>query len=93
MTNPVEETPSWWDKLKKAKFYGHSTSSQELKLNKPEYRLVYPLYDEESGRVGTAIQHLSPPAVETLRSGVLANAVFGRLRETKNPGASFKVSP
>ena len=24
---------------------------------------------------------------------MLANAVFGRLRETKNPGASFKVSP
>lgn len=93
MNIPIALTPQFRERLKRAKFYGHSTSSQELKLNKPEYKLVYSLYDEESGRIGTAIQHLSPPAVENLRTGMLANAVFGRLRETKNPGASFKVSP
>lgn len=93
MNIPVPLTPQFRERLKRARFYGHSTSSQELKLNKPEYRLVYALYDEESGRVGTAIQHLCPPSVETLRSGMLANAVFGRLREMKDQGASFKISP
>jgi len=48
MNSPVALTPQFRERLKRARFYGHSTSSQELKLNKPEYRLVYALYDEES---------------------------------------------
>ena len=93
MDIPVILTPQFRERLSRARFYGHSTSSQELKLKKPEYRLVYALYDEESGRVGTVVQDLSLPDVENLSAGGLANAVFGRLREARDPGSNFKVSP
>lgn len=93
MDIPVVLSPQFKERLKRARFYGHSTSSQELKLKKPEYRLVYALYDEESGRVGTTVQNLVLPVVETLKTGMVANAVFGRMREAGDPGGTFKISP
>ncbi|MFC2158898.1 hypothetical protein ACFLT9_13780, partial [Acidobacteriota bacterium] len=93
MDIPVVLSPQFRERLKTARFYGHNTSSQELKLKKPEYRLVYTLYDEESGRVGTTVQNMALPIIENLSAGMVANVVFGRLREANEPGGTFKISP
>jgi hypothetical protein len=63
-----------------------------MKIKPDSYRLVFSLYDEESGTVGTAEQSLEIPDLDPGRGARFLNSVFGRLRQTKEKALSFSIS-
>lgn len=78
--------------IEKARYFGHNTCSDEIKLDKDHYRLIFTLYDEESGRVGTVEQVLDAPLLKERSKPEIVNAVFGLMRESQETTRSFKIS-
>lgn len=89
---PVTLTSSFRKRLEKARYFGHNTCSEEIKLDKDQYHLIFALYDEESGRVGTVEQVLEVPLLKERRKTEIANAVFGLMRESRETTRSFTIS-
>lgn len=89
---PIDLSPSSRAKLKNARYFGYNTCSQELKLNRGQYRMIYVVYDEDSGHVGTVEHLLDVPNLKELEAGGIINAVFGRLVKSERGGRSFTIS-
>ena len=89
---PIKLSKSQRTKFKNARFYGYNTCSNELKLKKARYKIIFSLYDEETHRLGTVEQTMSVPASGELRPGEVVCAVFGYLMETRKRARSFSLS-
>lgn len=89
---PISLTPSFRQKLEKARYFGHNICSKEIRLDKDQYRIIFALYDQETGRVGTAVQALETPVLKERSKSEIANVVFGLLRESREGGKPFTLS-
>jgi len=89
---PISLTPSFREKLERARYFGHNICSKEIQLDKDQYRFIFALYDEESGRVGTVEQALEIPVLKDGSKSEIANVVFGLLRESREGGKPFTLS-
>jgi hypothetical protein len=54
--------------------------------------MVFTVYDDETGFVGTVEQMLEVPNLKGSEAGGIINAVFGRLVRSKKGGRSFSIS-
>ena len=89
---PISLTPSFRQKLEQARYFGHNTCSEEIRLDKDQYRFIFAIYDQESGRVGTLVQALETPILKERGKSEIANVVFGLLRESREGGKPFTLS-
>lgn len=89
---PIALTREFRERLAGARFYGHNTRSDEIKIKPDAYNLIFSLYDEESGLVGTSEQLLEIPDLDSEKGARILNAVFGRLHEVKERAVSFSIS-
>ena len=89
---PIALSKEFRERLAGARFYGHNTRSAEMKIRTDTYRLVFSLYDEESGTVGTTEQMLEIPDLDPGNGALILNSVFGRLRKTGKKSISFAIS-
>jgi VWFA-related protein len=89
---PISLTPSFGQKLEKARYFGHNICSEEIRLDKDRYRFIFALFDQESGRVGTVVQAFETPILKEGSESEIANVVFGLLRESREGGKPFTLS-
>jgi VWFA-related protein len=89
---PISLTPSFRQRLKQARYLGHNICSEEIRLDKDQYRFIIALFDQESGRVGTVVQALEIPVLKERSKSEIANVVFGLLRESREGGKAFTLS-
>jgi len=89
---PIKLSKNQRTRFKNARFYGYNTCSNELKLKKARYKIIFSLYDEETHRIGTVEQTMSVPVSGELRPGEVVCAVFGYLMETRKRARSFSLS-
>jgi len=90
---PFVLTPSFLDRLKNSKYFGYNTRSQGLKLKKDKYRVIFALYDESRGEIGTVEQMLEVPSLKSEKDPKITSAVFGQLvKSTKGGIKPFSVS-
>jgi len=90
---PFVLTPSFLDRLKNSKYFGYNTRSQRLKLKKNKYRVIFALYDESRGEVGTVEQMFEVPSLKNEKDQKIASAVFGQLvKSTKGGIKPFSIS-
>jgi VWFA-related protein len=90
---PLALTPSFRERLQNARYFGYNTCTQEIKLKHDEYNVIFSLYDEESGQVGTVEQEFESPVLKNDGEANVINIVFGRLVESRKDGKSFTISP
>jgi len=88
---PIYFTPSFLEDMSRAKYFGFSTSSQEIKLHSDKYKVVFALYNETLGEMGTFESFLEVPDLKEQKDVFIATSVFGRLREQKE-GLSPSIS-
>jgi VWFA-related protein len=89
---PISLTPSFRQKLEKARYFGHNVCSEEIQLDKDQYRFIFALFDHESNRVGTVVQTLENPVLKEGSQSEIANVVFGLLRESRERRKPFTLS-
>ncbi|NIM59071.1 MAG: VWA domain-containing protein [Candidatus Aminicenantes bacterium] len=90
---PFVLTPSFRDRLKNSKYFGYNTRSQRLKLKKDKYRVIFALYDESRGEIGTVEQMLDMPSLKDEKDPRVISAIFGQLVESKKGGIKpFSIS-
>lgn len=90
---PFVFTPSLLDRLKNSKYFGYNTRSQRLKLKKDKYRVIFALYDESRGEIGTVEQMLEVPSLKKEDDPEIASAVFGQLFQSPRGGIKpFSIS-
>lgn len=90
---PVRITPSFRQSLRNAEYFGFSTCSKALKLKKDKYRIIYALYDEKLGQMGTVEKVLNFPVLSGNTKTKITNAVFGNLvRNIKKTSIPFSIS-
>lgn len=89
---PISLTPSFRQRLEQARYFGHNICSEEIRLDKDQYRFIFALFDQESGRVGTVVQALEIPVLKERSKSEIANVVFGLLRESREGGKPFTLS-
>lgn len=89
---PLALTSALRQKLRNAEYLGYSTCSNEIKLKQDKYNVIFTLYDEESGRVGTVVQTLEVPILKEESEAKIVNAIFGRMMSSKEDGRSFTIS-
>ena len=90
---PFVLTPSFLDRLKNSKYFGYNTRSQRLKLKKDKYRVIFALYDESRGEVGTVEQMFEVPSLKKEKDPKITSAVFGQLaKSTKGGIKPFSIS-
>jgi VWFA-related protein len=91
MAIPIVLTPNLLERLKRVQFFGFNCSSDEVKLKKNEYKLVFALYDEAESKIGTVEQDLVIPNVLGLSESQVLTAVFGNLVQSSG-GGNLKLS-
>ena len=90
---PFIFTPSFLDRLKNTKYFGYNTRSQRLKLKKDKYRVIFALYDESRGEIGTVEQMFEMPSLKKEEDSKITSAVFGQLvKSTKGGIKPFSIS-
>jgi hypothetical protein len=90
---PINLTPSFRRRLKAAKYFGFNMCSQELKLKKEDYRIIFALFDEKNSEMGTVVQEFKAHSLKETGKREIVNAVLGRLIKTeKREGRSFSIS-
>lgn len=90
---PFVLTPSFLDRLKNSKYFGYNTRSQRLKLKKDKYRVIFALYDESHGEIGTVEQMLDVPSLKNEKDPKITSAVFGQLVKNTEGGIKpFSIS-
>jgi VWFA-related protein len=90
---PFVLTPSFVDRLKNSKYFGYNTRSQRLKLKKDKYRVIFALYDESRGEIGTVEQMFEVPSLKKEKNPTITSAVFGQLvKSTKGGIKPFSIS-
>ena len=89
---PINLSESFRERLKRVRFFGYNTRSNELNLNKNQYRIIFTLYEEESDRVGTVEQTMKIPVLDELTNGDIACVVFGHMVETRKKDRTFSIS-
>jgi VWFA-related protein len=90
---PFVLTPSFLDRLKNSKYFGYNTRSQRLKLKKDKYRVIFALYDESRGEIGTVEQMFEVPSLTKEKDPKITSAVFGQLFENTKGGIKpFSIS-
>ena len=88
---PVILTDTFRERLARADFFGYSFCSDEIKLKAGDYNMIFALYDQESGRVGTIERPLHIPEFD--RSGSrITTALFGRAVLTEGKGKRIELS-
>jgi VWFA-related protein len=92
MNIPIVLSDSFRKRLAQAKFFGYSICSDELKIDPGLYTLVFAVYDQESGRVGTVEQPLEIPDYKDSSPRILT-ALFGRAVKITARGKPFTLSP
>lgn len=91
MAIPIVLTPNLLERLKRVQFFGFNCSSDEVKLKKNKYKLIFALYDEAESKIGTVEQDLVIPNVLALSESQVLTAVFGNLVQSSK-GGHFKLS-
>jgi VWFA-related protein len=91
MNIPVILTDTFRERLARADFFGYSFCSDEIKLKSGDYNLIFALYDQESGRVGTVERPLHIPDFDHSESRITA-ALFGRAVLTEGAGKKIELS-
>ena len=91
MAIPIVLTPNLLERLKKVQFFGFNFGSDEVKLKKDKYKLVFALYDEAESRIGTVEQDLAIPNISNLSGSQVVTAVFGNLVQSSG-GGDFQLS-
>jgi len=90
---PFVLTPSFLDRLKNSKYFGYNTRSQRLKLEKDKYRVIFALYDESRGEIGTVEQMFEVPSLTKEKDPKIISAVFGQLFKSTIGGIKpFSIS-
>ena len=89
---PISLSQGFREKFKRARFYGYNTSSNEIKLKGDEYRVVFSLYDGETGQLGTLEQSFAVPNLTADTGDAVVCAVFGRMVEAPRLGKDFTIS-
>ncbi|MCJ7580116.1 MAG: VWA domain-containing protein [Candidatus Aminicenantes bacterium] len=89
---PISMSQTFREKFKQARFYGYNTCSEELKLNSEEYRVIFSLYDGETGRLGTFEQNFEVPSLSKDTGETIVSAVFGQLVKAPRLGKDFTIS-
>jgi VWFA-related protein len=89
---PFVLTPSFLDRLKNSKYFGYNTRSQRLKLKKDKYRVIFALYDESRGEIGTVVQMFEVPSLKKEKDPTITSAVFGQLVKSAKGGKPFSIS-
>jgi VWFA-related protein len=90
---PFVLTPSFLDRLKNSKYFGYNTCSQRLKLKKDKYRVIFALYDESRGEIGTVEQMFEVPSLKKEEDLKIISAVFGQLVKSTEGGIKpFSIS-
>jgi VWFA-related protein len=90
MAIPIVLTPNLLQRLRRVQFFGFNCGSDELKLNKKKYKLVFALYDEAESKIGTVEQDLVIPDVTDPSESKILTAVFGNLVPSSG-GGKFKL--
>lgn len=91
MAIPIVLTPNLLERLKKVQFFGFNFGSDEVKLKKDMYKLVFALYDEAESRIGTVEQDLVIPNISNQSESQVVTAVFGNLVQSSG-GGDFQLS-
>ncbi|MCJ7582454.1 MAG: VWA domain-containing protein [Candidatus Aminicenantes bacterium] len=81
---PIYFTPSFLQDMNRAKYFGFSTCSQEIKVRPDNYQVVFALYNDTLGEMGTFESQLEVPDLKGQKEILIAASVFGRLRERKD---------
>jgi len=89
---PINLSQTFREKFKRAQFYGYNTCSEETKLKSDEYRVIFSLYDGETGRLGTIEQSFEVPILSGDIGETIVSAVFGRMVEAPRLGKDFTIS-
>lgn len=90
---PFVLTPSFLDRLKNSKYFGYNARSQRLKLKRGKYRVIFALYDESRGEIGTVEQMFEVPSLKKEEDPKITSAVFGQLvKSTKGGIKPFSIS-
>jgi hypothetical protein len=90
---PFVITPSFLERLKNSKYFGYNTRSQRLKLKKDKYRVIFALYDESRGEIGTVEQMFEVPSLKDEKDPRITSAVFGQLVKSAKGGIKpFSIS-
>lgn len=89
---PISLSQTFREKFKRAQFYGFNTCSEEIKLKSDEYRVIFSIYDRETGRLGTFEQNFEVPSLSKDIGETIVNAVFGRMVEAPRLGKDFTIS-
>jgi len=64
-----------------------------LKLKKDKYRVIFALYDESRGEIGTVEQMFEVPSLKKEKDPTITSAVFGQLvKSTKGGTKPFSIS-
>jgi VWFA-related protein len=91
MNIPIVLSDSFRERLAQAEFFGYSICSDEMKLKPGAYTLIFAVYDQESGRVGTVEQRLDIPDNKKIKSQI-HTALFGRAVKTAKDGKKYTLS-
>jgi VWFA-related protein len=91
MAIPIVLTPNLLARLRRVQFFGFNCGSEEVKLKKDTYKLIFALYDEADSKIGTVEQDLEIPDVKGLFENQVLTAVFGNLVQSTG-GGNFKLS-
>jgi VWFA-related protein len=91
MNIPIVLSESFRRRLAQAEFFGYSICSDELRIKPGLYTLIFAVYDQESGRVGTVEQMLEIPDYKK-SSPRIQTALFGRAVKIAVQGRPFTLS-
>jgi len=89
---PISLSQTFREKFKRARFYGYNTCSEEIKLKSDKYKIIFSLYDRETGRLGTIEQNFEVPSLSEDIGETIVCAVFGRMVEAPRLGKDFTIS-
>jgi hypothetical protein len=89
---PFTLTPQFRQRLRRARYFGYNTCSQEISLKPTIYRMIFTLYDQETSQVGALEHDLNIPDLKDEKQAKILNTVFGRLIESKGRGKDFSIS-
>jgi len=90
MAIPIVLTPNLLERLRRVQFFGFNFGSDEIKLKKEKYKLIFVLYDEADSKVGTVVQNLVIPEISDPSGFLVSTAVFGNLIPSSGKGG-FKL--
>jgi len=88
---PIILSTRFRKRLAQAEYFGYSICSDEMRLKPGSYRLVFAVYDRESGRVGTVEDQLSIPDLKKIEP-CIQTALFGQIVKSETAGKDFILS-